>query len=561
MRIEDEGRKAERRSRLRFLNPQSLILNPVKRFSRLGVRLLAFNIVLVFLPVAGVLFLGEYEQRLETAEIRDLTHRARLIAASIAREGTLDADAFEDVIHRAKIDDMRVRLIDSRARVVADSRFIVAPAPQRPPRTDRFNWLYRVGAFLLRPIVRFVRPPEQPLEVDYYANAVRLEGPEIASVLRGREHFDKKISAQQQRSVTLYRIVPVVVGGWTIGAVVASKSTFAILQDLYVIRLRVMRVFLASLGAAILVSIFFTTSVVRPLRQLRVDARAILDRRGRLRGRHFKGSKRLDEIGELSRALERIMRRLDAHVGVVETFASDVVHELKNPLASIRNANEMLADVSEPADRRRFVRIIEQEVARMERLLSGVREISMIDAKLIRERPQPLDLGVLLAKIVEGFQLREGERKSVQLEPGLGPLNVEASADRLIQVFENILDNALSFTPAGGTVKVHIAAENGDVVTRVRDMGPGIPDPNLARIFDRFFTHRPDGSRGGHTGLGLAIVKTIVEGYGGSVSATNGEGGAVFTVRLPRAATAAGGRQASGIWALSPGEKAQKPDA
>jgi two-component system sensor histidine kinase ChvG len=533
----------------------------LRSFSRLGVRLLAFNIVLVFLPVAGVLFLGEYEQRLETAEIRDLTHRARLIAASIAREGTLDADAFEDVIHRAKIDDMRVRLIDSRARVVADSRFIVAPAPQRPPRTDRFNWLYRIGAFLLRPIVRFVRPPEQPLEVDYYANAVRLEGAEIASVLRGREHFDKKISAQQQRSVTLYRIVPVVVGGWTVGAVVASKSTFAILQDLYVIRLRVMRVFLASLAAAILVSIFFTTSIVRPLRQLRVDARAILDRRGRLRGRHFKGSKRLDEIGELSRALERIMRRLDAHVGVVETFASDVVHELKNPLASIRNANEMLAEVSEPADRRRFVRIIEQEVARMERLLSGVREISMIDAKLIRERPQPLDLGALLAKIVEGFQLREGERKSVQLEPGLGPLLVEASADRLIQVFENILDNALSFTPAGGTVTMHVAAENGDVVTRVRDMGPGIPDANLGRIFDRFFTHRPDGSRGGHTGLGLAIVKTIVEGYGGSVSAANGEGGAVFTVRLPRAAAAPAVRHVSGIWPLSPAEKPQKPDA
>ena len=100
------------------------------------------------------------------------------------------------------------------------------------------------------------------------------------------------------------------------------------------------------------------------------------------RGVHFKGSRRLDEIGELSRALERIMRRLDAHVGFIETFRGDVVHELKNPLASIRNANEMIADVSDPADRRRFVRVIEQEVARMERLLSGVREITTIDARL-----------------------------------------------------------------------------------------------------------------------------------------------------------------------------------
>jgi two-component system sensor histidine kinase ChvG len=506
------------------------------RASRLGVRLLAFNAILVFLPVAGVLFLGEYEERLETAEIRDITHRARLVAAAIAREGTLDEDAFEDVIHRAKIDDIRVRLIDSRGNVVGDSREIVTPAPQQPPRTDRRNVLYRVGAFILRPALRFFRPPEQPLEVDYFANATRLEGAEIVEVLRGREHFDKKI-APGQRSVTLYRMVPIVVGGWSVGAVVASKSTFPILQDLYVVRLRVMRIFIASLAVAILVSIFFSMSVVRPLRQLRVDARAVLDRRNRLGDRqHFKGSKRLDEIGELSRALERIMRRLDAHVGFIERFASDVVHELKNPLASIRNANEMIADVTDAADRRRFVNVIDQEVARMERLLSGVREISMIDARLVREELEPVDLAALLTKIVEGFQLCEGQRIRFQLDAGSGPFIVDASEDRLTQVFENILDNAASFSPPGAAVTVSLAAENGQVIARIVDAGPGIPEANLANIFDRFFTHRPDSASrhaGGHTGLGLAIVKTIVEGYGGSVSAANAERGAVFVVRLP----------------------------
>src|SRR5688572_30502601 len=193
----------------------------LRPFSRLTFRLLAFNLVLVFLPMAGVLFLSEYEQRLETAEIRDLTHRARLIAAAIAREGTLDPDAFEDVIRRAKIDDVRVRLIDSSGRVVADSLEVVTPLPQRPPRTDRENVLYRLGAFVLRPLVRLLMPPELPLETDYYANATRLKGPEIGMVLRGREGFEKKITAGQQRSVTLYRMTPVVVGGWTIGAVVA----------------------------------------------------------------------------------------------------------------------------------------------------------------------------------------------------------------------------------------------------------------------------------------------------------------------------------------------------
>jgi two-component system sensor histidine kinase ChvG len=512
----------------------------VRSLSRLSVRLLAFNVVLIFMPMAGVLFLGQYEERLETAEIRDLTHRSRLIAAAIARQGTLDADAFEDVIRRAKINDLRVRLIDSRGHVVADSREIVTPAPQNPPRTDRRNLLYRVGAFVVRPVVRWFRPPVEPLEVDFFENATRLSGPEIASVLRGREGFERKI-AREQRSVTLYRMAPVVVGGWTVGAVVASKSTFQILQDLYVVRLRVMRIFFASIGVAVLVTIFFATTIVGPLRQLRLDARAVLDRRGGLRGTHFKGTSRLDEIGELSRALERIMRRLDAHVGFMERFASDVVHELKNPLASIRNANEMIGDVRDAADRRRFVAVIDQEVARMERLLSGVREISMIDAQLVRETSRFVDLGALLTQIVEGFRLRAGDRVRIDLQlpqqVDIGALTVEASEDRLIQVFENLLDNALSFSPPGGTVTVTCAPEDGEIVTRVIDNGPGIPEANLARIFDRFFTHRPDTSRAGHTGLGLAIVKAIVDAYGGTITVANGERGAVFTVRLPRGAS------------------------
>lgn len=506
----------------------------LRSFSRLGVRLLAFNIILVFLPIAGVLFLGQYEKTLETAEIRDLTHRSRLMAAAVAQHGALDEDAFEDIIRRAKIDDLRVRLIDARGQVVADSREIVRPAPQKPPRTDRLNVLYRIGASIVRPVLRWIRAPEEPLEVDYYENATRLTGPEIASVLRGRDAFEKRITAPQQRSVTLYRMTPVVVGGWTIGAIVMSKSTYTILQDLYVVRLRVMRIFIATLVVAILVTIFFTATIVRPLRQLRLDARAVLDRRGRLGPQHFKGSKRLDEIGELSRALERIMRRLDTHVAFVETFASDVVHELKNPLASIRNANEMIADVGDPADRRRFVYVIEQEVARMERLLSGVREISMIDARLVRETPKPVDVGALLMQIVEGFRVREGSRVRFDLQLADGSLIVEASEDRLTQVFENILDNALSFSPPGGTIGIDVSIATEAIVTRIADMGPGIPEANLARLFDRFFTQRPDTSRVGHTGLGLAIVKAIVEAYGGSVDAVNGERGAIFTVRLPR---------------------------
>jgi two-component system sensor histidine kinase ChvG len=172
----------------------------------------------------------------------------------------------------------------------------------------------------------------------------------------------------------------------------------------------------------------------------------------------------------------------------------------------------------------------------MEKLLSGVREISVIDAQLPREEKQPLSIDALLGKIVEGFRLREGERVRFELAPGDEGAVVEASEDRLIQVFENVLDNAVSFSPPGGVVSVATALDGNAIVTRISDEGPGISEQHRVRIFDRFFTYRPAtawrDSR--HTGLGLSIVQAIVEGYGGTVAAANAERGACFEVRLPR---------------------------
>jgi two-component system sensor histidine kinase ChvG len=510
--------------------------------SRLPIRLLAFNLLLVFLPVAGVLYLGAYETRLESAEVRAITEQARIVSAALAGSGRLDGEQAEQLLRRtrgsapSKQEEVRFRILDSDGRLLADSHRLVPPPPARRVGSPRHNTLYRIGAFLLRPILRLVQPPDPPLEIDLYDRETLLRGPEIVEALHGQEGFDKKITAGGQRSVTLYRAVPVIVGGNVEGAVLASRSTNTILQDLYAVRLGVLRIFVAALVVATIVSIFFSTTIVRPLRQLRLDARSVLDRRGRIRG-HFKGSRRHDEIGELSRALERIMRRLDSHVKLMETFASDVSHEFKNPLASIRNANEMLADVNDPADRRRFGKMVEQEVARMEKLLSGVREISLIDAQLAHEEQSSIAVGELLAKIVDGFRMRERDRIQFDLElPADDALIVDASEDRLIQVFENLLDNAAGFSPAGGVVRISARADGAMIVTRIEDEGPGISEGHMQKIFDRFFTYRPAtawrDSR--HSGLGLAIGKAIVDGYGGSVHASNGEKGAAFEIRLPR---------------------------
>ncbi len=306
--------------------------------------------------------------------------------------------------------------------------------------------------------------------------------------------------------------------------------------------IRIARVCAASLVVAVALSFFVSATIARPLRRLRDEATAILNRSGRLTG-GFRGSDRPDEIGDLARSLEELTRRLEEHVRGLETFASDVAHELKNPLTSIRTATEMLSEVQDPAERKRFLAVVLNEVARMEHQLSELAEITRIDARLEAEEQVPVPLNGLLGQIVERFRMRENGRVRFVVDGPGEVVTVRASPARLTQAFENILDNAASFSPDAGCVRVvQTQASDGSAVVAVEDEGPGIPGAHADRIFDRFFSYRPNaGDRGPlHAGLGLAIVKAIVEGYGGTVSAGNApRGGAVFTVRLPASRTGA----------------------
>ncbi|HSY49488.1 MAG TPA: ATP-binding protein [Thermoanaerobaculia bacterium] len=516
---------------------------PLRRFlSRISFRLMAFNMLLVFLPVAGILYLGSYEQRLLGQQRRALEEEARLLAAAVASTPVPGRSAPEIMLARHRLrgdanDPVRLRVISPLGYIIADSHTLTGPPPpQRTSRAKR-NILYRAGAALLRPFLGSARTLEQPLPAgDYYEQSQRLFGAEVRSALQGEPRAIERISPDR-RSVTVYVAEPIRVGDNVIGATLASQSTFPILQDLYTVRLGILRIFIISVIVAVVISLLVATTIVRPLRQLRLESGNILDRRGRLRGR-FRGSLKHDEIGDLSRALESLTRRLDEHVRFIESFAADVSHEFKNPLASIRTATEMLAEVDEPEQRKRFLVMVELEIARMESLLAGVREITLIDAQLTTEQRTPIDVRAMLERIVDGFRLRERATVSIVLNTPPEPCEVSASEDRLIQVFVNVLENAISFSPAGGVVTIVLSHSGSTIVTTIADQGPGIPEANLPRVFDRFFTHRPETTRprSSHTGLGLAIVKAIVEGYGGSITQSNREGGgAGFEIRLPAA--------------------------
>jgi two-component system sensor histidine kinase ChvG len=510
--------------------------------------MLAFNLLLVFLPAAGFLYLDVYERQLLRAQEHSMVQQGRILAAALSERRGFDAEAAEDILlEMGQRITARIRVLDAEGLLLADSSLL---GPRREPGDEgdaalpgaRSRWLYRLGAGLFRLHGRlFGGSAAEAVSREFYSPDAPFEGTEVRAALAGRYGAATRISPGQ-RSVTLYSAIPVRDGDAVVGVALVSQSTLRLLQDLYEVRLAVFRVFLASVAVAAVLSLLVSTTIARPLRRLRREASAVLDRRGRLTGR-FRGSARRDEIGDLARALEELSLRLEQRIGFIESFAADLTHTFKNPLASIRSATQLLCESENAAERERFLRMVERAVARLERLLSTVREISLIDSQLEEEERTPVPLGELLSELVEGFRLRGAGTLSYEVALPGQELYVLASPERLVRVFENVLDNARSFSPEGGTVKVRLERSGDEARVTIHDQGPGIPEQHLAGIFTRFFSFREEpgeppgsetpGADEEHTGLGLAIARAIIDGYGGSISARNSaEGGAVFEIRL-----------------------------
>ena len=527
--------------------------------SRISVRVLAFNVLIVFLPIAGVLSLGTYEKQLLRSLERSLVQQGRVLAAALEDTGPdLRKASLLLLRHMRQRHDARLRIVDARGALLADSSSIV-PADSAPaasttataaaaqaaatasaealPRAAQETFLYRLASFPVRLARRYLRPPQPPPESDeYYAGARILSGPEIADALAGGYGAETRLTSGQQ-SVTLYSAIPVLNAGAVVGAVLVSQSTYRMLSDLYALRLDMFRLFLWSVATAVVLSLFVSATITVPVQRLRNQARVVLDAHGRLTG-GFTPSKARDEVGELSRALGELTARLERHVRLLESFASDVSHELRNPLASIRAAAELaLASASgETEERAGLLTMVLEDVERMERLLAGVREISRIDSGAGEDMAEgPADAREMAGRVVAAARLRAGASPIAYAVEG-EPARAEVPPGRLQQVLENLLDNATGFSPPGGTVRVAIHRDDGFVVIRVCDDGPGVPAEHRERIFDRFFSWRPGEEKGLHAGLGLAIVKAIAETHRGSVCVTNlPRGGACFEVRLPAA--------------------------
>jgi two-component system sensor histidine kinase ChvG len=494
----------------------------MRRFlSPIAARLLLFNVLLVFLPIAGLFSLRAFERELLVLQERSMVQQARVAAAALAGESTVTAEHAQALVRRlGGRSESRIRVIDRSGVVVADSA-AKTPGPiegsdststRRQSAESRTRVLYRVGAALYRAWETVTGLFEGPTRSDYGPSS--LSARQVAQRALGGRYAATVTVSSGQRSMNLYVALPVRANGSgpVTGAVMVSQSTSRILRALWRVRLDTFEVFALSVAAAVLVSLLVSATIARPLIRLRNEADELLDHRGRLR-RRFQGSRRRDEIGDLTRALEQLTTRLERHLAFVESFSADVSHEFKNPLASIRNAAELLSQTEDSSEREELATTIEKEVARLTRLLGAVREVSKVDAAVDMEASAPIDLRVVCTAVSD-------ERVRVRVELPSHPLFVNASAERLEQALANVVDNALSFSSLEAAVTVTLREERGLAVLTVDDEGPGIFPEHLDRIFERFFSFRPE-ARGDHDGLGLAISRAILEAYGGTITAAN----------------------------------------
>jgi two-component system sensor histidine kinase ChvG len=294
------------------------------------------------------------------------------------------------------------------------------------------------------------------------------------------------------------------------------------------------------LGASALLSLFLARTIVTPLRQL--AKAAVRVRQGREREVEVpRLPQRSDEIGLLARAVSDMTGALRQRIDAVDSFAADVAHEIKNPLASMRSAIESLPRVEDPALRSELIAIATHDVRRIDRLVSEISDASRIDAEMSRATLETIDLADLARAIIGGRENRaENEGRRIELTSTGPAARVRGVGMRLERVIENLLDNAVSFSPPDAPIEVMIHREGRSVSLSVCDHGPGIPEESREKVFQRFHSVRPDAEAfGNHSGLGLAIGRAIAEAHDGTLTAharPDGTQGACLRLQLPAAA-------------------------
>lgn len=493
-------------------------------------RILAVNIFALLLLAGGFFYLDSYRARILDSRTQQAMQEARLMAEAL---GAVTPDRREQLLRQfARDTGTRLRVFASDGALLADSRalgernFLL-----RDPDKDGLG--QRIARFLDAGIDTVVGAKRPPL---YREKASGLAWKDVRTALTGFSSATVWRAPDRTPVITAAAQLP-----GTAAAVMTTINARNITQTVRVERFRLSVVLLVVTLVSVFLSLFLARTIVRPLRRL--ARAAVRVRLGRAREVVVpRLPERGDEIGMLARALSDMSLALRARIDATEAFAADVTHELKNPLASLRSAVEGLGSVRDPALRERLLAIARDDVHRLDRLISDISDASRLDAQLSRANFEPVDPAAMLRGILAQREER-GVERGVRLrfdEDAAGPVLVLGEGARLERVFENLIDNAVSFSPDEGLVSIAALARDHRLELRFEDEGPGVPEDARDSIFRRFHSVRPSSEESGqHSGLGLAIARTIVEAHGGTIHVESREdrlSGARFVIHLPLAA-------------------------
>ena len=552
--------------------------------SSLTRRIVVLNLAGLVALLVGFLYLNQFREGLIEARVQSLLIQGEIIAGAIASSATVDTNTI--AIDPDKLLQMQagetgfsdenqssLEFSINPERVAPLLRRLITPTRTRARVFDREGFLlldsrtfYSRGDILRLDLQPVATPEDTTSFIERTWNSLRnlfrrkrrpvqeeagpVNGkslPEVQQAFTGKQWSEVRVNNRGetivsvavpiQRFRTVQGVLLLSTQEGDIDAIIASER-FALLQ-----------VFLVAAAVMIVLSLFLAGAIAGPVRRLAEAAERVRwGTKSRQEIPDF--TARADEIGHLSGALRDMTKALYNRIDAIESFAADVAHELKNPLTSLRSAVETLPLARNDDSRQRLMAIIQHDVRRLDRLISDISDASRLDAELARADAEPLDMAQLLDAVVSiaNERRREGDPLiALKVEPhpkGRDAFRVLGHDSRLSQVFNNLIDNARSFSPEDQPVRITLRRRKADVEIVVEDSGPGIEPHALDRIFERFYTDRPEQGFGQNSGLGLSISRQIVEAHRGSIRAENQLGppdetgeprrlGARFIIRLP----------------------------
>jgi two-component system sensor histidine kinase ChvG len=543
--------------------------------SSLTRRIIFLNLAGLFALVIGVLYLSQFRAGLIDARRESLLVQGEIIAAAIAASSTT-ADPDNTQIDLERLldlqagetykpqDEVQLDFPIDPERVAPVLRRLVSPTNTRARIYDRDGTLL-LDSRTIYDVIRFDLPPPDEERPNYFQRRflafkrwiAKGDLPSYRELTGNGKGYDEVGQALNDLKASMVRIneraevivsvaVPVKRSRAVRGALMLQTQGADIDEIVTEERLAIFKVFMVAAGVMVVLSFVLASTIGGPMRRLAESAQ-VVRRRVRSRGEIADYTFRRDEIGHLSGSLRSMTSALYRRIEAIESFAADVAHELKNPLTSLRSAVETLPLAKSEDSRARLLAVIQHDVKRLDRLITDISDASRLDAEMQRQDSEPVDLRKLLMTVVSvanDVPREDGTTVTLRFDGG-GNFFVLGHDSRLGQVINNLIDNARSFSPEGGNVRVTCRRHRSDLDVVVEDDGPGIYPEAMEKIFDRFYTYRPHQDFGQNSGLGLSISKQIVEAHDGRLwaenrTATQGSEpgkvlGARFTIRLPAA--------------------------